>query len=121
MAKREPKLNPGGARSNPGRIRTGISRAVLLLLKRDDGLTVNEILESLGPRSDGVNAGTIWTTLHRAKLLGLIRTETDEGKKKPVWYFLTEGGQRRVDWIRQRKSAAKPRVRAVANPPIEEE
>ena len=119
MPKQASKLNPGGAKSNPGRVKTGISRAVLLQLRRDKGLTVNDILELLGPRSDGVTHGTIWTTLKRASLLGLVRSETNNGRQRPLWYYLTEGGQRRVDWIRRRKSEIS-RTRVVANPAKEE-
>jgi DNA-binding PadR family transcriptional regulator len=68
-----------------------------------------------------VSHGTIWTTLERAIRYGLIQ-KTNE--KRPHLYGLTEGGSRRVKWIKgqfKRKVRPVAEGRAVANPPIEKE
>lgn len=103
------KLN-GGAKANPGQVKTGLCRSVILSLSEESG-SIDEILERLGPRSDGVSTGTIWTILDRARHNGLVRREK-EGRT--FFYELTDGGRRRVDWIKGAKAARRPR--AVANP-----
>jgi DNA-binding PadR family transcriptional regulator len=102
--------NQMGARANPGRFKTGVSRAILLCLsaaKRQ--LSINEILERLGPRTDGVTHGTIWTTLDRARSNGLVRRQL---RGRTYYYSLTAGGKRRVSWIQGTVLSH----RAVANP-----
>ena len=103
------RLN-GGAKANPGQVKTGLSRAVILSLSEGPGW-IDEILERLGPRSGGVSAGTIWTILDRARNNGLVRREK---RGRIFFYELTDGGYRRVAWIKGAKAARRPR--AVANP-----
>jgi DNA-binding PadR family transcriptional regulator len=107
---------PNGARSNPGHVRTGISRAILSTLSREP-LSIDEILSKLGPRSGSVTHGTVWTTLDRQRGLGLVQREQ---RGRTYFYSLTEGGQRRVAWIRGSSKSAVRRPRAVANPPEKE-
>lgn len=115
------KKNPG-ARANPGRVRTGLSRSVLLSLE-DGEATVDQIVERIVPRSEGVNNGTVWTILERARENGLVTCGIKAEQKRPYRYALTEGGLRRVAWIKGKlKMKLKPAVRAVANPvEVEEE
>lgn len=109
----------GRGRRNGGR-RTGISREILTTLS-DGPLTIERILERLGPRSEGVTSGTIWTTLERAMHNGLVRSSrSDEGSLRPFSYSLTDGGVRRVKWIQGARQFAR-RPRAVANPGKAEE
>lgn len=112
--RKKPK-STGGARSNPGQVRTGISRAILLKLS-EGPLSIDAILEKLGPHSDGVNHGTVWMTLDRARAKGLVRCDQSI---RPHLYALTDGGERRVAWIRGAKAVAR-RPRAVANPVVKE-
>ena len=110
------KTPRGSARKNPGRVRTGISRSVLLALEGGDA-TVDEILERLGPHRDTVNNGTVWTILERARQNGLVSCGTKSEQKRPYRYALTDGGLRRVKWIKgalKRKDL--PELRVVANP-----
>lgn len=112
----------GGARSRPGQVRTGLSRSVLLALEGGEATSIAEILERLGPHSDTINHGTIWTILERARKLGLVTCGMKAEQKRPHRYSLTEGGLRRVAWIKGRfKRQEKPALRAVANPSIESE
>lgn len=112
----------GGAQSRPGRVRTGLSRSVLLALA-DGEATVNEVLARLGPHTDTVNNGTVWTILERARLNGLVTCGVKSEQKRPYKYWLTEGGLRRVVWIKsQFKRKLKPaELRVVANPTEKEE
>lgn len=111
----------GGAQSRPGRVRTGLSRSVLLALEEGEA-TVDEILERLGPHSDTVNNGTVWTILERARLNGLVTCGVKAEQKRPYRYSLTDGGVRRIVWIKGKfKRKSKPELRAVANPKVEED
>jgi DNA-binding PadR family transcriptional regulator len=111
-----PKREKLGARAKPGRIKTGLSRAVLLSLSEaKEPLSIYEILERLNPRSNSVTHGTIWTTLDRARNAGLIRREL---RGRTYYYSLTAGGKRRVDWIKGLKVAR--RLHVVANKEEEE-
>jgi DNA-binding PadR family transcriptional regulator len=90
--------------------------------------TINELLERIGPHNGTVNHGTIWTVLERARENGLVSySSTDETGKRPrgrpsFWYGLTDGGRRRVKWIKGAlKRKEKPELRAVANPGKDEE
>lgn len=109
---RKARLGLSGARENPGQVRTGLSRTVLLRLE-EDPMSIDEILETLGPRSEGVNHGTIWTTLERALQNGLVHRDR---KSNPHLYSLTLGGERRVAWIKNQMKRSAERPRAVANP-----
>ena len=101
---------------------TGLSRSVLLQLENGP-VTINQILETLGPRSDGVNRGTVYTILARAAQNGLVAcNKTDANAKRPYFFELTDGGRRRVKWIRGRaRKKVHEERRAVANPKAEEE
>lgn len=101
---------------------TGLSRSVLLQLESGPA-TIAQILETLGPRSEGVNRGTIYTILSRAALNGLVScNKTDVEAKKPYLFELTEGGRRRVKWIHGKvKKKTRPASRVAANPVEEEE
>ena len=113
---RKGKPNPYGP--------TGLSRSILLQLEKGP-LTISGILEQPFPRSDGVNRGTVLTVLNRAVLNGLVTTNRLDGAKKPYLFELTDGGRRRVKWIRGAKVKRKPlpeqRLRAVANPKDDED
>lgn len=98
--------------------RTGISRSILVQLEGGP-LSIYEIMSKLGPRREGVTHSTIWITLDRARLNGLIRREKREGRGRTYFYSLTDGGQRRVAWIKDGKAARRPK--AVANPDLEKE
>lgn len=118
-----PRLRKG--RPNPYG-RTGLSRSVLLSLE-DGPATISSILGAMGPHSEGVHRGTILTVLNRAILNGLVASnKLDPTARKPYLFELTDGGRRRVRWIRgakakkRTKSATGP-VRAVANPGKDEE
>lgn len=117
MAKRS-----GGAQSRPGRVRTGLSRSVLLALEEGEA-TVDEILERLGSHTDTVNNGTVWTIVERARLHGLVTCGVKAEQKRPYHYSLTDGGLRRVAWIKSKfKRKLKPAdLRVVANPTEKEE
>jgi DNA-binding PadR family transcriptional regulator len=78
--------------------------------------SIDEILERLGPHSAGVTHGTIWTTLERARAHGLVSCGIKKDQKRPYRYVLTEGGERRVAWIKGRFIR-----KAVANPGSREE
>ena len=111
----------GGAQSRPGRVRTGLSRSVLLALEQGEA-TIDEILERLGPHNETINNGTIWTIVERARMNGLVTCGVKAEQKRPYRYSLTDGGVRRIEWIKGRfKRKAKPDLRAVANPKVEEE
>jgi DNA-binding PadR family transcriptional regulator len=116
-----PRLRKG--RPNPY-VRTGLSRSVLLQLEGGPA-TISSILGGMGPHSEGVHRGTILTILNRAILNGLVTTNRLDGAKKPYLFELTDGGRRRVRWIRGGKVKTKSRpstgLRAVANPKGEEE
>jgi len=90
---------------------TGLSRGVLLTLKKGP-LSVAGVLEAMGPRSESVHEGTIWTILSRARQNGLVRREL---AGRTYLYELTAGGDRRVRWIEINR--AQDEVTAVANPP----
>lgn len=111
-----------GARSRPGHVRTGLSRSVLLALG-DGPATVDEILGRLGPHTDTVNNGTVWTIVERARLLGLVTCGVKSEQKPPYRYSLTEGGERRVAWIKSKfNRKLKPAdLRIAANPALREE
>lgn len=112
---RKGKPNPYGP--------TGLSRTILLQLEKGP-LTISDILEQPFPRSDGVNRGTVLTILNRAVLNGLVTTTRGTGAKKPYLFELTDGGMRRVEWIRGAKVKRKPipsKLRAVANPKDDED
>ena len=111
-----------GTKQPKQRTRTGLSRAILLTLERGSA-TADEVLERLGPRQKEITRGAVWVVLERAIRNGLVRSDRrDETSKKPYHYTLTDGGFRRVKWIKGRfKRQEKPEMRAVANPPIEEE
>jgi DNA-binding PadR family transcriptional regulator len=96
---------------------TGLSRKTLLALA-DGPLSIDEILDQIGPRSDGVTHGTIWTILDRATHHGLLRREK---KGRSFIYSLTDGGERRIRWIQKKAKAKLPAVRVVANPKSGEE
>jgi DNA-binding PadR family transcriptional regulator len=72
-----------------------------------------------------VNRGTVLTVLNRAVLNGLVTTNRGTGAKKPYLFELTDGGKRRVKWIRGAKVKRKPLptqgLRAVANPKDDED
>jgi DNA-binding PadR family transcriptional regulator len=76
------------------------------------------------PRSDGIHRGTILTVLNRAIMNGLVTTNRLDGAKKPYLFELTDGGRRRVKWIRgavKVKTRPATGLRAVANPKDPEE
>lgn len=111
----------GGARSRPGLVRTGLSRSVLLALEEGQG-TIDEILSRLGPHSETVNHGTIWTILERARGNGLVTCGVKADQKRPYRYSLTDGGVRRVAWIKSKfKRKLKPVELRIAANPVEEE
>jgi DNA-binding PadR family transcriptional regulator len=104
----------------PRKMRTGLSRSILLTLERGDA-TIEEVLERLGPRDKAITPGAAWVILERAIRNGLVRSNRRE-QPKPYRYSLTEGGLRRVAWIKGAfKRKTKPELRAVANPADEEE
>ena len=110
------KASKGGARTNPGRVRTGLSRSVLLALEGGEA-TIDELLGRLGPHSDTVNHGTVWTILERARANGLVSCGVKSEQKRPYRYGLTDGGLRRIKWIKGAlKRKDRPELRAVANP-----
>ncbi len=102
--------------------RTGLSRTVLLALEQGPA-TSDEVLERLGPSEKEITRGAVWVILERAMRNGLVRSDRrDETSKKPYHWELTDGGRRRVKWIKSRfKQKSKPELRAVANPVEEEE
>lgn len=101
--------------------RTGLSRTILLTLERGPA-TADEVLERLGPREKEITRGAVWVTLERAMRNGLVRSDRrDEGVKKPYRYELTDGGRRRIAWIKGKTKIRLPEFRAVANPVEEEE
>lgn len=104
------------------RVRTGLARALLLTLERGPA-TADEVLERLGPWPTEITRGAVWVTLERAIRNGLVRSDRrDEDSKKPYHYELTDGGVRRVKWIKGRfRRQEKPEMRAVANPDPDEE
>lgn len=111
----------GGAQSRPGRVRTGLSRSVLLALEQGEA-TIDEILERLGPHNETINNGTIWTIIERARLNGLVTCGVKAEQKRPYKYSLTDGGLRRVAWIKSKfKRKLKPAELRVAANPVEEE
>lgn len=78
----------------------------------------------MGPHSKGTHRGTVLTVLNRAIQNGLVTTNRLDGAKKPYLFELTDGGRRRVDWIRGAKVKRKTipsKLRAVANPKDPEE
>jgi hypothetical protein len=102
---------------------TGLSRSVLLQLAAGP-VTISSILGGMGPHSEGVHRGTVLTILNRAIMNGLVTTNRLDGAKKPYLFELTDGGRRRVKWIRGKsKVKARPStgLRAVANPKDPEE
>lgn len=104
MVKRNWNASSGsGARSNPGRVRTGISRSVLLSLEEGPA-SIALVLDRLGDRSRGVTHGTIWTTLERARAQGLVTCGVKKAVRPPYIYSLTDGGMRRVEWIKEKLS-----------------
>jgi hypothetical protein len=115
MAKRN-----NGAQPRPRVVRTGLSRSILLTLESGEA-TIEEVLQRLGPRQKPITAGAVWVILERAIRNGLVRSNRRE-EPKPYKYKLTDGGIRRVTWIKGAfKRQAKPALRAVANPPVEAE
>jgi DNA-binding PadR family transcriptional regulator len=99
-----------------------LSRSVLLSLV-DGPATVDDILARLGPHNDTVNNGTVWTIVERARLQGLVTCGVKSEQKPPYRYSLTDGGLRRVAWIKsQFKRKLKPaELKVVANPVEKEE
>ncbi len=104
--------------------RTGLSRTILLALERGPA-TADDVLERLGPMEKVITRGAVWVILERAMRNGLVRSDRrDEGTKKPYRYELTDGGRRRVAWIKGKlKLKLKPvELRVAANPAeVEEE
>lgn len=110
-----------GAQSRPGLVRTGLSRSVLLALESSPA-SIDGILERLGPHSETVNHGTIWTILERARGNGLVSRAPISERKRPHIYTLTDGGLRRIAWIKSKfKRKLKPAELKIAANPIEEE
>ena len=111
-----------GTKQQKPRTRTGLSRAILLTLERGPA-TADEVLDRLGPWSKPITRGAVWVTLERAMRNGLVRSDRrDDTSKKPYHYTLTDGGLRRVKWIKGAfKRQEKPALRVAANPVEEEE
>lgn len=101
--------------------RTGLSRSIILTLERGPA-TIEAVLERLGPRDKTITSGAVWVVLERAIRNGLVRSNRRE-QPKPYLYSLTDGGFRRVEWIKGKfKRKVKPdELRAVANPAEQEE
>ncbi len=101
--------------------RTGLSRSILLTLERGPA-TIESVLERLGPRDKEITPGAVWVVLERAIRNGLVRSNRRE-EPKPYLYTLTDGGIRRVAWIKSKlKRKLKPaELRVVANPTEKEE
>jgi DNA-binding PadR family transcriptional regulator len=109
-----------GTKSRPVWIRTGLSRSILLTLERGEA-TIEEVLERLGPREKTITPGAVWVILERAIRNGLVRSDRRENPK-PYHYRLTDGGIRRIKWIKSKfKRALKPVELRVAANPVEEE
>jgi len=102
------------------RSRTGLSRAILLTLERGPA-TADEVLERLGPWPKPITRGAVWVVLCRAIQNGLARSSRTDGEKKPYHYELTDGGVRRIKWIKGKTKQRLPTMKAVANPKVEEE
>lgn len=103
--------------------RTGLSRSILLTLERGEA-TIEAVLERLGPRDSEITQGAVWVILERAIQNGLVASDRHLPEtKKPYLFWLTDGGLRRVAWIKGKlKLKSKPALRVVANPkPSEEE
>jgi len=94
----------------------------LLTLERGRA-TIEEVLERLGPRDKEITPGAVWVILERAIQNGLVSSDRHlEGSKKPYFFWLTDGGKRRIVWIKGRLGRkVKPELRAIANPKVEEE
>ncbi len=109
-------------KNGPAKMRTGLSRTILLTLERGPA-TADEVLERLGPREREITRGAVWVVLERAIRNGLVRSNRrDEGIKKPYRYELTDGGRRRVLWIKGKFKIRLPDLRVAANPgEVEEE
>lgn len=101
--------------------RTGLSRSILLTLERGPA-TIEAVLERLGPRDSVITPGAAWVVLERAIRNGLVRSNRRE-EPKPYLYSLTDGGVRRVAWIKGKlKRKSRPaELRVVANPVEKEE
>jgi len=95
--------------------RTGLSRSILLTLERGPA-TIEAVLERLGPRDKTITPGAAWVVLERAIRNGLVRSNRRE-EPKPYLYSLTDGGVRRVAWIKAKlKMKLRPVLRVAANP-----
>lgn len=74
---------------------TGVSRRALFLLDKHGPQTPTEMAARLKKLHPSLNRGSVQTILDRHRGLGLV--DRDETKR----YFLTEGGDRRVEFLRQ--------------------
>lgn len=107
--------------------RTGLSRSILLTLEAGE-TTIEGVLARLADRpglraSDKeITSGAVWVILERSIQNGLVASNRHlPDAKKPYLFRLTDGGVRRVRWIKgQFKKKSKPDLRIAANPGEEE-